>query len=199
MEYGAPMSAGQTGALQGPVQGQQASTAVLFNGSANAYLGTQVAAPGPGPFTIECWFKASATGRGSMIGYAASTTGMAAENVDRVLFLDSGGKVSFYVHNGAARYLRSTSTYTDGAWHHVAATLGAAGMTLYLDGQAVASDATVTSARNAAGYWRWGGTNLIGLANRPTSDYFVGTLDEVAVYPAQLTAAQVSRHDHSDF
>jgi hypothetical protein len=35
---------------------------------------------------------------------------------------------------------------------------------------------------------------LSGWTNRPTSDYFTGTLDEIAVYPTQLTDNQIARH-----
>lgn len=191
-----PMTAGVPGALQGAQQGQQASTAVRFNGTGLAYNNLSVAAPGPNTFTLSCWFKS--TGSGSLIGYSLSQTGMAAEATDRVLYLDNTGKIDFYVWDTAARHLLSGSAYHDGSWHHVAATLGPAGARLYVDGIRVAASAGVTYGRNSAGYWRWGGTNLIGLANRPGSDYFVGTIDEVAIFTAQLTDQQIAWLYHAN-
>ncbi|HLL67675.1 MAG TPA: LamG domain-containing protein [Micromonosporaceae bacterium] len=192
----APMTAGVPGALQGAQQGQQASTAVRFNGSGSAYNNAQVAAPGPNAFTISCWFKT--TGGGSIIGYSLSQTGMSAELTDRVIFVDSTGRLAFVVWDTSAHHVTSSDAYNDGAWHHVAATLGALGAKLYVDGNRVAVDATVTYGRNSSGYWRWGGTNLVGFANRPTGDYFTGTLDEIAIYPAQLTDQQIAWQYHAN-
>ena len=44
------------------------------------------------------------------------------------------------------------------------------------------------------GYWRVGGDNLAGRASRPSSDYFKGSLDEVAVYPRALSLGEVQSH-----
>jgi hypothetical protein len=114
---------------------------------------------------------------------------------DRVIYLDSGGQLTFGVAPGGTRTtIRSTGTYKDGAWHHVAASLGAAGMKLYVDGTLVAGNAAVTTALTATGYWRWGAVYLNGWSNRPTNDYLLGTLDEVAVYPSQLTDTKIAQH-----
>ncbi|HEX8631110.1 MAG TPA: LamG domain-containing protein, partial [Catenuloplanes sp.] len=97
-----------------------------------------------------------------------------------------------------AHHVVSSAAYHDGAWHHVAATLGADGARLYVDGVRVATDSNVTYGRDSAGYWRWGGSSLAGFPNRPTSDYFTGTLDEVAIYSTQLTDQQVAWHYYAN-
>jgi hypothetical protein len=186
------MSAGLPGALQGAQQGQQSSTAVAFNGTGNGYNPIQYT--NPTTFSLEAWFRTSGTGGGSIVGFGAASSGMDAVSRDRHLYLDSGGRVTFGVYPGVVRTVRSADAYNDGQWHHVVATLGPAGMHLYVDGAQVGADVTVTTADNFAGYWRWGGISLFNWPNRPTSDYFVGTLDEVAVYPTQLTANKVARH-----
>jgi hypothetical protein len=72
------------------------------------------------------------------------------------------------------------------------ATVSTAGMRLYLDGDLVAVDTTVTSAeRTASGYVRVAYDNLDGWTTPPTSRFFAGTLDEAVVYTTALTAAQV--------
>jgi len=43
------------------------------------------------------------------------------------------------------------------------------------------------------GYWRVGGDSLAGWPNRPSSDYFDGTIDEPAVYPRALTSDEISQ------
>jgi len=84
------------------------------------------------------------------------------------------------------------------------ATLGAAGMALYLDGRLIGTNAT-TAAAAYTGYWRVGGDTLTGWnldawhsnsqgTTQPNSYYFKGTIDEVAVYPAALSAATAAAH-----
>ena len=51
--------------------------------------------------------------------------------------------------------------------------------------------------RRPGGYWGWwriGGDNLSSWPSRPSSDYFNGSIDEVAVYHRGLDAAEVQAH-----
>jgi hypothetical protein len=188
------VAVGRVGALQGVQQGLQASVATAFAGYSSAYNNTGFATPNT--FSIECWFRASGTSGGDIVGYSNLKTAMTGDTADRLVYLDSGGKVTFGVAPaGVMSTVQSTLAYNDAAWHHVVATLGAGGMVLYIDGAAVDSKPSITTGRTVAtGYWRWGGTNLTGWLNEPTSDYFVGSIDEVAYYNTQLTANQVARH-----
>src|SRR6185312_2414772 len=87
------------------------------------------------------------------------------------------------------RVVTSASAFNDGKWHHVAASLGANGMALYVDGKLVGSRTDTTSAQAYNGYWRigtdntWSGTGT-----------FNGRVDEVAVYPTVLAADRVNAH-----
>jgi hypothetical protein len=53
---------------------------------------------------------------------------------------------------------------------------------------------TTTTNQSYNGYWRVGGDNLNGWPSQPSSDYFAGSVDEAAVYPTALSAAQVAAH-----
>jgi len=188
------MSMGQPGALQGAQQGQQASTAVAFAGLGNGYNPLHLT--NPTAFTEEAWFKAAAGAGGDLVGFSPYQSGGAGTD-DRVLYLNSGGQVVFGVKPGGAVTIQSPAGYTDGAWHHVAASQGPAGMKLYLDGTLVATDAT-TGAAATTGYWRWAGANLSTWPNRPANDYLTGLMDEVAVYPTQLSDQQIAWHYHAN-
>jgi hypothetical protein len=120
---------------------------------------------------------------------------MGAENTDRLVYLNNTQHVVFRVDDGTARSLTSPSTYADGAWHHLAASVGSAGMKLYLDGALAASNPGVTSALSMTGYWRWGGSPLIGLPDRPTNDRLLGSLDEIAIYSTQLVDSEIAIHN----
>lgn len=112
---------------------------------------------------------------------------------DRVLYVDSAGRLSSGTYNGAFQVLQSPSAVADGVWHHVAATQSStAGMALYVDGAVVASNASYTVAQTYDGYWRWAMGNTSGWPDRPLSDTFVGAIDEIAVYGRALTAQEVA-------
>jgi hypothetical protein len=185
------MTARVPGALQGTQQGQQSSTAVAFNGTSNAYNPIQY--NNPVTFTMELWFKTTSTTGGALMTFANTATGTAA-NWDRLIYIDSNNRIAFGALPTATTVRATTGAYNDGQWHHVAASLGAAGMKLYIDGALIATNAAHTTAGNYSGYWRWGGIPIGGWYLAPTTSYLTGTIDEVAVYPTQLTDNQVARH-----
>jgi hypothetical protein len=84
------------------------------------------------------------------------------------------------------------SSIADGLWHHVVVTYSAGSATAYLDGVAVGTQ-SFSRALNTA-------PTTTGLRLGSTHDgggAYYGALDEVAVYPKALTAAQVSAHYHA--
>ena len=189
---GPTLLAGLTGAFSGG--SQTGSTAVAYNGTANAYANAGLT--NPNPFTVECFVRVGSPEGGAVIGFSATATGRADANHGRQLFVDSAGKLRFSMNSsGTEKTLVSAASVTDGAWHHVAGSLGANGMRLYLDGALVAGDATTTTADSFTGYWRLGGSNLAGFTSRPVSDYLVGTIDEAAVYATQLSDTAIGLQD----
>ncbi|GGQ73225.1 LamG domain-containing protein [Couchioplanes azureus] len=180
---------GMTGAVPGALRGQAAGSALAFGGWLSAYNNTAFA--DAGNCTVEVWFRAGAGAGGQLVGFSSNPTSPNASSNDRMLYLDSGGRLSFGVGAGN---VRSPAAYDDTQWHHAAASVGPAGLKLYVDGVRVAMDSAVTTGPAFTGYWRWGGAQLWGRPNRPANDYFVGTLDEVVVYPGQLSDQQVAWH-----
>ncbi|GGK00105.1 hypothetical protein GCM10010123_32470 [Pilimelia anulata] len=181
----APFTAQRTGALGGS---QSSTKAIAYAGTAGTY--TPATQANPTTFSTELWFKATGGLGGGLAGFCNTQTGAGA-SVDRVVYLDSGGRISYVVNTTT---LRSPSAYNDGAWHHLVATYTSTSMVLYVDGASVANTGSPAAPENITGYWRFGGTNLTGMSNRPARDYFVGTLDELAVYPGQLSAGAVTFH-----
>ncbi|MFI5495143.1 LamG domain-containing protein [Actinoplanes sp. NPDC051859] len=190
-----PMSAGQAGALQGGQGGEKASTSVGFDGGAGGGF-NPVAYVNPTTFTIECWFVSAGAGGGPLLAFADGTT--MTGTPDRLLYLDATGALNFGTAAGARTVITSPRTYDDGEWHHVAATLGPAGMRLYVDGREVAANSAVTTARNVSGYWHWAGPSASGWPREPAAARFAGGLDEVAVFATQLSAQQISWHYYAN-
>ncbi|MGK5114685.1 PKD domain-containing protein [Geodermatophilus sp. CPCC 205506] len=170
------------GGLQG-----DADTAAWFDGTSGS-LGSQTAVRGPDTFSVEAWFETRTTAGGVIMDFGSARTGLSSDN-DRQIWLDPAGRVNFAVYPDAPRILTSPAVYNNGTWHHVVGTVGPDGMSLYVDGRLVASRADTTGAYDITGFWRIG-------ADRPwaSTPYYNGRLDEVAVYPAALTAEQVARH-----
>lgn len=168
-------------------------TATTFAGTSASTMGTRVPVQGPNTFTVEGWFNTTTTSGGKLLGFGNQSV-TSSTSYDRQLYMDNAGRLWFGVNNGSARLLSTTGSYRDGAWHHVAATLGTGGMVLYVDGARVAGRTDVTSGQYYSGYWRVGGDNLSGWTNRPSSDYFAGAIDDVAIYPTALSAADLQQH-----
>ncbi|MDX3075369.1 LamG-like jellyroll fold domain-containing protein [Streptomyces sp. MI02-7b] len=167
------------------------STAIGFNGS-NQWVYSDRSHGRPATFSVETWFRTTTTAGGKIVGFGNSTTGTSGQ-YDKHVYMTNDGRLVFGVYTGATNTITSSTSYNDGTWHHVVATQDGGGMKLYVDG-ALTGTNPQTSNENYTGYWRAGGDNLNGWPLQPSSNYFNGQIDETAVYPAALTAAQVAHH-----
>jgi PKD repeat protein len=187
------LNAGVALGTAGSVAGD-GDTAGTFSGASTGFASTTSRVQPANTFSTEMWFRTTTTRGGKLIGYANSTT-INSDLMDRHLYMANTGQLYFgVIQNGARQTVNSTGSYNDGKWHHAVTTLGANGMQLFVDGQVVAQRADVTKGQEVLGYWRVGGDSLSRWSPRPTSAYFAGDLDEVAIYPAVLSAAQVQNH-----
>ena len=121
---------------------------------------------------------------------------------DRHIYLDGSGHVWFGVYQGGDNLVTSPTALNDGVWHMAAATLGPAGIALYVDGALVDSDSNTTG-EASSGWFRAGCGNLAGWADgwngpnappasgTPTNYPFRGSLDEISIWTSALTAAQI--------
>lgn len=186
----------QGGAATGRVPGScaaNASPALSLNGT-TAYVSSAATQTNPNVFSTEIWFTTSTgTSKGGwLIGFSSLQTG-ASGTVDRQLYLTDAGALVFGVTSGGTkRSISAAGPYNDGGWHQAVATMSSAGMRLYVDG-ALRASAAYTTGANFTGYWRVGYDAIpTGWPNRPANTYFSGLIDNAAVYPTALTAAQVS-------
>lgn len=168
------------------------STAIGFDG-ATEYAYSNKLHPQPTRFSVETWIRTTTTRGGRIIGFG-NLTMQNSTRFDKHVYMANDGRLVFGVSSGGRRTVTTTGAYNDGAWHHVVATQGTGGMRLYVDGQLRASNLLFTGSESYPGYWRVGGDNLSNWANRPTSNFFAGQIDETAVYPTALSASQVSAH-----
>jgi hypothetical protein len=191
---------GTTQGAPGPFTG---STATSFDGQ-NGLVTSNSTVSDPTAFSIEGWFKTTTNEGGKLIGFGNAQTGMSG-SYDRHIYMMNDGQLVFGLWNNQTETIESPNVYNDGQWHYVVATLDpTAGMSLYIDGQLVGTNSN-TVAQNYTGYWRVGGDNLNGWnldpwgsnsqgTTQPHSYYFNGSVADVAVYPAALSATQVAAH-----
>ena len=159
-------------------------------------------------FTIGTWFRSPAptaaapkNGSGPLVGFASAkpTTTDLPGNHDRMLYIDSAGRIVFGLYPGAVRTLVTPASidYRDGQRHHVAASLSPAGMVLYVDGQRITSRTDTTKGEQYNGYWRIGcqslstWPNAAGSYSWAYSDYYTGEMQYAFGYYTALSDAEI--------
>lgn len=170
---------GAAGAVNDP---DKAST---FNGSSTGFATTTAAVGAPNDFSVGAWFKTTSTSGGKIVGFGSSSSGTSG-TADRHIYMDASGRINFGVLNSARYVVTSPNSFRDGQYHFAVGTLSSSGLTLYVDGQVVGTNAGTAVGRTYSGFWRVGGDSSWSGAN-----FFNGSIDDVAVYPLVLTAAQV--------
>jgi hypothetical protein len=186
---GALYQGGVTFGTPGAVAGDT-NTAVTLDGG-SGYLASRVATPDPETFSASIWFNTTTATGGVLFGFGDRQTGLS-NNYDRHLYMIDSGQLEWGAWTGSPQLVTSPSSYNDGQWHQAIATLGPAGMTLYVDGALVGSNAN-TQAQQFIGYWRVGYDNLSGWPGQPSSFAYGGALDEFTLFQYQLNSAQSSQ------
>ena len=180
---------GAAGAIQG-----DPSTAYDFAGqTSGSRVYTAAQLPDQQEFAAEAWIKTSTNSGGRIIGFSNGTSGNSGKS-DRHVYMRNDGKLSFGVMGDSMQTVTSTASYNDDKFHHVVAQMSVNGMELFVDGAKVASNPSAYAAIEYNAYWRIGGDGLAGWPGRPSSDYFAGTIDEVALYTQALTPSRVAHH-----
>lgn len=175
----------QTGAL---VDG---NAALLLNGSSGyVTMGDIAAFEFTGAFSVEAWVKFTSTSNFIVSKSLNTAAGW-------FLGVTASGNVQFFAATAAIATVfnvQSGSAFNNGLYHHVVATwdgtTNANGVKLYIDGvlNAQGTAGAGTIAQNAAPF-------LIGAWHTTPASFFGGTVDEVAVYGAELSAARVAAHN----
>ncbi len=134
-----------------------------------------------GPITTEAWVKLvpgndiqtiiSRGDRGGGTGY--------------YLGIRSSGVIYLYLNGVKQSYVSSSITFTDGVWHHIAATWNNPTFTYYVDGKVAGTD-------SASGTITYPDTPYLRLGYRTDSFYpLKGYLDDVRIYNYARTQKQI--------
>lgn len=150
-------------------------------------------------FSFECWFKSTASGTNQRIlckllpSHPYRGWGV---------FLGGGGKIIFELINTPLDnhlYAISDSLYADSTWKHLVITYdgssSGSGVNMYINGNSVPIAILYDTLSAATSNTSSAGT--IGSISS-TSEFFVGTLDEILVYKKELSVSEVSFRYNSD-
>ncbi|WP_313408297.1 PKD domain-containing protein [Aeromicrobium sp.] len=182
---------GATRGAAGAISDGTNDAATTFNAANSSVTVSPTRIYGPQKFSLEAWFKTptGTTGGGKIAGFGNNRTGDSNSN-DRHLYVDSNGRLVFGIYDGSNQQTVTGATgVRDNNWHHAVGTFENGTVTLYLDGKRLATRTGVGAAQRYWGHWRVGGDRTWS-----GNKYFRGQIDEFAVYPKALTAAQVDAH-----
>ena len=163
-------------------------TAVTFDGTTEyVSIPSTFPALNGSAITAEAWIKTADTAQINQLIFGAYNH-VAAFGGWGFMYNRSNLKKLSYWSGTTGAWVESTGTITDTAWHHVAVTVTTGGsVTFYIDGSA-----TGTPASNAPN--TFAGVKAIGAISNGSSNWFKGSLDEVAVYGSVLTSGQIGEH-----
>lgn len=167
---------------------------VRLDGSSRTQITMNMPAVAPLAFSLEGWFRTSQA-QGEVLGFG-NQNGAGSAVSDRHVYIGPDGHLNFGILNTGVHAITTAESVADGAWHHVAATSSPeTGMALYLDGDLVGTDPAALTGE-MLGYWRIGFDEVpADWPNAPTSSWFVGDLDTIAISHQVLSATEA--HDHS--
>ncbi len=173
------------GAIAG--DSNQAST---FAGNSLSRAGSSTAFTAPTALSYELWFKTNTTTGGELVGLGNAASGNSS-TYDRAVYMSNNGRLNFSSFFGVWRSMATTDSYNDNNWHHLVVSQGLDGTTMYVDGQAKATDSGNRYGRlSFSARLRVGGDVTNQFPNAPSSQWFKGTIDDVSLYPYALTTAQ---------
>tara|TARA_R100000231_G_scaffold139256_1_gene119828 strand:+ start:1957 stop:3099 length:1143 start_codon:yes stop_codon:yes gene_type:complete len=161
--------------------------ALSFNGTdeyVNAGSATELQMTGD--VSISAWFKTSVTGTQKQIVTRGPDWVMNGWS----LFVRSNNQVAIMLNTSGNPLATSSSTVTDGQWHHVVGVRDSSGGTgslkIYLDGvEAGSADGGTDAMPNGSEVWIGSGTN--------GGSKMTGDIDEVAIWNTALELADVQR------
>ena len=146
-------------------------------------------------FSVAAWFKTSSDFASDVMivnkgGFGSETAG---ENINWGIWMNSAQQIKggFESSAGTDYYVTSPNSYNDNQWHYAVVTYGGSTVILYIDGIQVGTKSTSGASPDSAG------TKPVRIAANsrvtpPTSNFFIGEIDEVRAWNDDLTATEQS-------
>ena len=178
---------GNTGTLtNGPVW----TTGKIGNGisvdGVNDYVGGNKLIKAP-QVTISAWFKIASVPatNTNIVGFAnGADTGVH----DKELYLDTSGKLRFYVYDGGSKHTAIPNvTVPLNEWVYAASTADGTNAKVYMNGALIGS----VSAGNT--YAQYSQPNVFVARSSSSFSYLNGSIDEVRIYNRSLSSSEIQQ------
>ncbi len=127
-------------------------------------------------FTLEAWIKPTSIYYSTIFMRGNETGGD-----ELYLRLNNTTTIQVILDEGSAINFNGSTTFTDGAWHHVALVYDAAEVTCYVDGAAYGTPAPVSTTLDFGGSHALIGADFNAF-NASPGRYFNGQIDEVRLW-----------------
>jgi hypothetical protein len=114
------------------------------------------------------------------------------QNVDMVFVSNNNGRPRFAISltgPSGAQVIDGPSAFPTGSWTHLAIVIGPSGGILYINGQQVGANSSLTLRPTDLGSTP---NNYFGRSQYATDPYLDGNLDEIRIYDRALTPAEIS-------
>jgi hypothetical protein len=140
-------------------------------------------------FSVEAWIKTTAPGTGTKVFVGKRRGG----NTQMTWWLGYGdnNKAIFFVRDSSGTFAEADGQklINDGKWHHIVGVRDDSlkAIKVYVDGVQEGITSTFFTGN-------FSGTDPVYIGYYSGGFYYSGTLDEVAVYKAKLSAAQITQH-----
>src|SRR5262245_49840626 len=151
--------------------------AMAFNGSTGTIVSSAMTIPAA--CTIEVWANTTASTPSVFLPFISTRVAGAG-----VLLSNLNNKFTVYVNEAGGQILASSPLINDGAWHHLVYVTDGAQTWLYIDGLQRVQQSLIHNAQ----------TDVVRFARDTSTGYQAATIDDVAIYPTALTAAQIKAH-----
>ena len=167
-----------------------------LNGGTGRMVMSGPAVPNPSDFSVELWFKTSSKAGGKLLGFE-STRNATSTTYDRHVFMRPDGRLVYGGWSSNPTTIVTPAAYNNGGWHQLVLTSAYRNRrqesVMYVDGQRAVGGVT-TPTGSFSGWWRVGYGSLPNGSSYPPSANFVGQLDDVSGYNAELSASRVAAH-----
>jgi hypothetical protein len=176
--------------VEGAIAGDD-DTAASFDGTAESSVTMPAGFEfgGTSPFSVEVWMKQH-TPHG--FGFAVDHNNYNPRHGWSVRFSEgSVGLERYEAGSYAGTGAVANRGLADDHWHHVVTTYDGDHVALYIDGDAAFQGSGGTTMTAGTGPWTVGAQDCGGGC---AGDFFIGTLDEVALYDKALAADRVAAH-----
>ncbi|MGD0386339.1 MAG: LamG-like jellyroll fold domain-containing protein [Solirubrobacteraceae bacterium] len=169
--------------------------AMYFDGASTSKVETATSnAALPASWSVAAWFRAPSglsTG-GTILSFDTAQAGGGSGH-DPLVWMDNSGKIVVGTYAGGQKEATSSVAYNTGTWYFLVATVSSTGgLSLYIDGSLVGSNAAGTAGGTSGGYWIIGYGDDSGWTDVPSNLYWTGQLAHVAYFPSTLSSGAVT-------